>query len=141
MIRSLEDFINNSQHQLEIKRATAVKMLLYGYRHQEIMPILGVSSGFISKWKKAFFKNGVESLRIAYKGSKGFLDAQQHAEIIEWLQSKNRWTLNDLESQIASKYGVKFESKKSYYDLFKKARIRWKRTQANNINYDLKLVA
>ena len=85
-IQSLEDFIKNSQHKLEITRAIAVKMLLCGYRHQEIMPILGVSSGFISKWKKAFFQNGVEGLKLAYKGSKGFLDIQQHTEIIEWLR-------------------------------------------------------
>ncbi|MBD2458365.1 hypothetical protein H6G80_30395 [Nostoc sp. FACHB-87] len=43
-IQWLEDFIKNSQEQREIKRATAVKMLLYGYKHEEIMPILGVSS-------------------------------------------------------------------------------------------------
>jgi len=46
-------------------------MVLCGYKHQEIMPVLGVSSGFISKWKKAFFKKGVEGLKLAYKGSKG----------------------------------------------------------------------
>lgn len=51
------------------------------------MPILNVSSGFISTWKKIFFQNGVEGLKLAYKGSKGFLDKHQHAEIIEWLQT------------------------------------------------------
>lgn len=59
----LEDFIKNSKEQREIKRATAVKMLLCGYKHEQIMPILGVSSGFISTYKKAFFKMGVENLR------------------------------------------------------------------------------
>jgi len=140
-IQSLEDFIKNSHSQREITRAMAVKMLLYGYKHKEIMPILGVSSGFISTWKKAFFHNGVDGLKLAYKGSKGFLDAQQHAEIIEWLRSKDRWTFNELEYQVASKYGVTFESKQSYYDLFNEARISWKKTVASNPKYNSELVA
>lgn len=60
----LKDFIKNSKEQCEIKRSTEVKMLLYGYKHEEIMPILGVSSGFISTYKKAFFQNGVEGLYV-----------------------------------------------------------------------------
>ncbi|MBD6621330.1 IS630 family transposase, partial [Komarekiella sp. 'clone 1'] len=139
-MQSLEDFIKESLDQREITRAMAVKMLLYGYKHKEIMPILNVSSGFISTWKKAFFQNGVEGLKLAYKGSKGFLDAQQHTEVIEWLQTKDEWTLNELEYQIASQYGVTFESKQSYYDLFNEARISWKKTSANNPKHDPEFV-
>jgi putative transposase len=182
-IQSLEDFIKHSLDKREVTRAMAVKMLLCGYKHKEIMPILGISSGFISTWKKAFFQNGVEglgeifkkksqpyifsayskslvvgaapgralprlgffflesALKLAHKGSKGFLDAQQHTEVIEWLQTKDKWTLNELEYQIASKYGVTFESRQSYYDLFNEARISWKKTQANNPKNDPELVA
>lgn len=140
-IQLLEDFIKNSQEQREIKRATAVKMLLYGYKHEEIMPILGVSSGFISTWKKAFFQKGVEGLKLGYKGSDGRLSANQKAEIIEWLQTKETWTLNELEYQIASKYGVTFTSKQSYYDLFDAAHISWKKTHASNPKHDPKQVA
>ncbi len=112
-MRSLTEFIENSQDKREVKRAVAVKMLLSGYKHEAIMPILGVSSGFISKWKKAFFQNGIEGLKLAHKGSKGFLNLQQRSELIEWLKTKDRWTLNELEYQIASKEGVVFESKQS----------------------------
>lgn len=140
-IQLLDDFIKNSQDKLEITRANAVKMVLCGYKHQEIIPVLGVSSGFISKWKKAFFQEGIDGLRLAYKGSKGFLDSQQRTDIIEWLRSKDRWTFNELEYQVALQYGVSFESKQSYYDLFNEAGISWKKTQANNPKYDSKLVA
>ena len=140
-IKLLEDFIKNSADKREITRAMAVKMLLSGHKHKDIMPILGVSSGFISGWKKAFFQNGVEGLKLAHKGSKGFLDAQQHAEIIEWLRTKDKWTFNELEYEVASKYGVTFASKQSYYDLFNEARISWKKTQASNPKYDPELVA
>jgi putative transposase len=140
-IQSLEDFIRHSQDKREITRAMAVKMLLLGYKHQEIMPILGVSSGFISTWKKAFFQTGVDGLKLAYKGSQGFLNTSQHQEVIEWLQTKNEWTLNELEYQVASEYGVTFESQQSYYDLFHEARISWKKTQADNPKYAPELVA
>jgi putative transposase len=140
-MRSLEEFIENSQDQREIKRALAVKMLLCGQKHSTIMPILGVCSGFISKWKKAFFQNGVEGLKLAHKGSKGLMSLQQRSEIIEWLQTKERWTFNELEYEIARKYGVGFESKQSYYDLFDEGRISWKKTQAHNPKYNEELVA
>jgi putative transposase len=52
--------------------------------------------------------------------------------VIEWLQTKDEWTFNELEYQVASKYGVTFSSKQSYYDLFHEARINWKKTQAHN---------
>lgn len=139
-MQSLEDFIRNSKEPREIKRATAVKMLLCGYKHEEIMPILGVSSGFISTYKKAFFQMGVEGLKLKHKGGKGYLDEIQRAEVIEWLQTKNRWTLNELEYQIAAKYGVTFASKQSYYDLFEAAGISWKKTQATNPKSDPELV-
>ncbi len=91
-------------------------MLLEGYTHVAIQSILDVSSGFISKWKKAFFTFGVEGLKLRYKGSQGFLNPQQRAEIIEWLKTKDKWNLSELEYEIASLYGVVFESKQSYYD-------------------------
>jgi len=63
-------------------------MLLSGYKDEAIMPIMGVSSGFISKCKKAFFLHGVEGLKLAHKGSIGILYQQQHVEITEWLLTK-----------------------------------------------------
>ena len=71
-IQLLDDFIKNSQDKLEITRANAVKMVLCGYKHQEIMQVLGVFSDFRSKWKKAFFQEVIDGLKLAYKGSKIF---------------------------------------------------------------------
>ncbi|MBD0390686.1 MAG: IS630 family transposase [Nostoc sp. C3-bin3] len=140
-MRSLSEFIENSQDKREIQRALAVKMLLEGYTHVAIQSILDVSSGFISKWKKAFFTFGVEGLKLRYKGSQGFLNPQQRCCVIEWLKTKEKWNLSELEYEIASSYGVVFESKQSYYDLFDAAGISWKKTQAHNPKYDEELVA
>ncbi|MCC5599826.1 IS630 family transposase [Nostoc favosum] len=139
-MQSLSEFIENSQDKREVQRAIAVKMLLEGYTHVAIQSILGVSSGFISKWKKVFFTSGVEGLKLAYKGSQGFLNPQQRACILEWLKTKDKWNLSELEYEIASSYGVVFESKQSYYDLFDAARISWKKTQAYNPKHDEELV-
>ncbi|WP_334879566.1 helix-turn-helix domain-containing protein [Nostoc sp.] len=140
-MRSLSEFIENSQDKREVQRALAVKMLLEGYTHVAIQSILDVSSGFISKWKKAFFTSGVEGLKLRYKGSQGFLNPQQRAGVIEWLKTKDKWNLSELEYEIASSYGVVFESKQSYYNLFDAAGISWKKTQAHNPKYDEELVA
>lgn len=65
--------------------------------------------------------------------------------LFRWLslntRTKESWTLNKFEYYIASKYGVAFESKQSYYDLFKEARISWKKTQAHNPKYEAEHVA
>ena len=139
-MRSLSKFMENSQDKREIQRAMAVKMLFEGYKHEASQSILGVSSGFISKWKKAFFKEGVEGLKLAYKGSQGFLNPQQHSEVTEWLKTKDRWNLSELEYEVASKYGVVFKSRQSYYELFDAARISWKKAQACNPKHDPDLV-
>ena len=56
-IQLLDDFIKNSQDKLEITRANAVKMVLCGYKHQEIMQVLaeGVTSG-INRWQGKPFR-------------------------------------------------------------------------------------
>ena len=43
---------------------------------------------------------GIHGLKLGHKGSFGYLDDIQRAEVIEWLQSKDRWTLNELEHHI-----------------------------------------
>jgi putative transposase len=59
-IKSITKFIESSQDNGDIKRANAVNMPLCGYSHGAIMPILGISSCFISKWKKSFFQMGLK---------------------------------------------------------------------------------
>ena len=140
-MRSLTELANNNPHPKEIKRALAIKMVHQGYKHQEIQKILGVSSGFISKWTKIFKEKGLNSLKLAYKGSKGYLTKQKKEEILNWLKEKATWNLTELEYHIAKNYDVVFKSKQSYYDLFKAAGISWKKSQKKNPKYDRNLVA
>jgi hypothetical protein len=74
-IESITKFIENSQYNGEIKRANAVSITLWVYNHEAKIPILGVLSCFISKWKKSFFKRVTEGLKLAsHKGSYGLLN-------------------------------------------------------------------
>jgi hypothetical protein len=64
-----------------IKRALAVKLTLEGYVHAEIIKILNVTSGFISKWKQAFEAYGVDGILLGYQGSTGYLYKEQRMEV------------------------------------------------------------
>lgn len=128
MENCLETFIEENQDPREIKRALSVKMCLLGYKHREIMPILGVSSGFISKWKQIFQKFGVQGLKLNYKGSKIYLESREKQEVINWLKNKNYGNLGELEYHLLSEYSLSYNSKQSYYELSQEAKISWKKS-------------
>lgn len=115
-----------------LKRAIAVRMTLQGYTHAQIIEVLGVSSGFISKWKQHFVEEGVAGLALKYRGSTGFLSAQEREQVIQWLQQKNCWNVNELERYIAEQFDVVFASRTSYYDLLEAAGITWKKSQGTH---------
>ena len=53
-IKALTDFINSNPDPRELKRALAIKLVLENYAYRAIKQSLGVSYGFISKWKISF---------------------------------------------------------------------------------------
>ena len=128
----LLEFISTARDARELKRAIAVKLTLEGYVQPEIIKILNVTSGFISKWKQAFEAYGVDGILLGYQGSTGYLYKEQRMEIIEWLQQKDHWLLEELVTHLSQKYDVEFKSRQSYYDLFTQAGLSWKKTQKRN---------
>ncbi len=54
---NLDQYIQSNPDPREIKRAVTVKMWLEGYTHRQIHGVLGVSSGFISKWTDIAIRN------------------------------------------------------------------------------------
>jgi putative transposase len=101
---------------------------------------LQISSNFISKWRQAFEQHGFEGLRLQHKGSTGYLDAQQRQAVLEWLEQKNYWDLQELQAYLENNYSVVFRSLQSYYELFHQAGISWKKTQKRNPKKDPQLV-
>lgn len=140
MLDDLNDFIHSNPDARELKRAVAVQMFLKGYKHREIGERLGVRSGFISKWTRAYEQLGVSGLKLGYHGSVGYLEPEQRQSVLTWLKSKNYWNLAELQAQIEQEYKVVFDSKQSYYNLFEQAGISWKKTQKRNPKADPDLV-
>ena len=60
----LEDFIQSTSDHREIKRALVVKWSLSGISYRQIIKLLNVSLGFISKWNNKFSLWGVKGLKM-----------------------------------------------------------------------------
>ncbi|HLP72913.1 MAG TPA: winged helix-turn-helix domain-containing protein [Bacteroidales bacterium] len=132
---SLDDSIDLSAN-LEVKRALAVKMILFDFKTDDICALLNVSDSFVSKWKIRFENEGASALKLNYKGGKGLLTADQHDEIIFYLRMQPHYSVEELRDYIEYHYGVVFHSKQSYSDLLKEGRLSWHQTQAANPNRD-----
>jgi len=132
---SLEDIIDLPAN-LEMKRALAVKMILFDFKTEDICALLNVSDAFVSKWKIRFENEGAEALKLHYKGGKGFLTADQREEILFHLRMQPHYSVEELRDYIEYHYGVVYHSKQSYYDLLHEARLSWHQTQAVNPKQD-----
>ena len=75
---------------------------------------------------------GVSALKLAYKGSVGYLTPDERAATIDWLQKNNYWNLGELKAYIESQYEIVFSSQQSYYDIFERAGLSWKKSQKRN---------
>jgi transposase len=139
-IKLLKDFIKSNPDPREVKRALAVKLALEGYAYRSIKQIIGVSDGFISKWKNRFEVGGIPGIKLAYKGSESYLTDNQIEEIITWLISQKHWDISELEVYLIEQYDVVFKSPQSYYKLLNKARISWQKAQQVNPRKDPDLV-
>jgi putative transposase len=136
-LSALEDFIRTNPDARELKRALAVKMTLGQYTHAQIEGLLGVTSGFISKWKHRYLADGVDALQLAHRGSVPFLSTDQRQQLFDWLKPQGRTSVFEVASYIEQHFQVRFKSEQSYYDLLHQARFSWKKSQAQNPKADL----
>jgi len=140
VIEELDDFLKKTKDGREVKRILAVKLAIEGKCHKEIEKLLKVSSSFISKWKNVVIFQGVESLKMQYKGGKSYLNKVEKQKVMEWLRGLNYCRLGDLQAYLEKEYKVVFSSNQSYYALFKEAKISWKKSQKKNPSKDEALV-
>ena len=112
-ITQLEFFIKSDIDARELKRAIAVRMALEGKLYQEISKMLGVSEFFVGYWKKIFKTQGVEGIKLGYKGSSGYLTKRQTDVVVEWLKKKESWNLEELVTYVEQEFGVSYKSKQS----------------------------
>lgn len=131
-IGKLQRFLDIHPDAREMKRALAVKLALQGYAYRAIKEIINVSPGFVSKWKKRFKAEGIEGLRLGYKGAKKKLSEKEIEEVVKWILCQDYWDIGDLEIHLIEEYDVVFEAAQSYYNIFKQARIT--RQKAEQVN-------
>ena len=94
----------------------------------------------ISVWKKQFIARGLDGLKLGYQGKKSYLSSEEIQEVLNWLQEKESYLLEELVTYIDENYGVVYRSQQSYYELFKKAKISWHKSQKSNPKHDSDLV-
>ena len=139
-IAELQGFIRKQRDGRQLKKALAVKLLYQGYRYESVVSILDVSLGAIHEWKQLYESSGLAGFVPNHKGRKGFLSKTEKTAVVAWLQSKDIWTLNELEYHLAETYDVTYASKQSYYDLFEAAGMSWKKTSKVNPKADAEAV-
>lgn len=131
-LQILEEFIKTNPDSRELKRALGVKLALSGYAYRAIQEIIGVTPGFIAKWKKEFISAGIEGIILKYKGSRPYLNAEEKQELIQWIINQSHWDIWELETYVLETYEVVFKSRQSYYQLLKEARISWQKAEQVN---------
>jgi transposase len=139
-IAILTAFIDSNPDAREPTLTMAVKMALPGELYSKITKLLGMHKSCISTWKQKFEAEGLDGIKLGYKGGYSYLTSEQRNETIAWLQTKDYWNLDELVNYLDENYSVIYQSKQSYYDLMSAAGISWKRTQKFNPKYDPDLV-
>jgi putative transposase len=132
----LNEFITTTRESRELKRALAVKNTLAGRPWQEVAAELGVCESFIGKWRHIYATQGIEGLKLGYKGSSGYLTPAAKADVLRWLQEPQHWHVGRLRAYIQRRYGVVYQSRQSYYALLHAAKLSWKKTQKRNPKAD-----
>lgn len=139
-IAILTEFIHSHAEARELKRAIAVKMALQGEPYSKITKFLGMNKSCITNWKQRFEAEGLDGIKLGYKGAHSYLTTEQHSEIMTWLRGKDYCNIDELVSYLDENYGVIYQSKQSYYDLLSSAKISWKKSQKINPNSNPDLV-
>ena len=122
---TLEEFIASNPDPRELKRALSVKMRVEGFKHRDIQPVMGVHSSYISRWESRYREGGIAGLRLAYKGSCGYLNQDERQAVMDWIAQEPHRNLWDVIDHIEHGYGVVYRSLQSYYDLLKGAGMSW----------------
>lgn len=135
-LTELQHFIHTTRETRELKRALAVQNTLEGRPWAVVAKELGVGRDFVGKWRRRYREQGVNGLRLGYKGSRGYLSPAARQQLLTWLQQQTSWTVRALQQELAQTYGVRYRSTQSYYALFAAARLSWKKTQKQNPQAD-----
>jgi putative transposase len=129
---SLAQMIEETKDARELKRALSVKMTLAGMATAEVRELLHVTPRYVRKWRGRYEREGVEALRVGYRGSESYLSAEQRQAIADWLGAQETVTVEEVRDHIEAHSGLVYQSKQSYYDLLDAGGLSYHRTEKGN---------
>ena len=133
---SLRQMIAEAKEARELKRALSVKRVLAGIATGEIGELLQVTPRYVRKWRGRYEREGVEALRVRYRGSESYLSVEQRQELEDWLGGQETITLEEVRDEIEARYGIVYQSKQSYYDVLDASGLSYHRTEKSNPKRD-----
>ena len=140
-MNSLDQIIDDSNEAREVKRALAVKMQQNGIARTQIAALLNVSEQFVSKWKMRFEQFGGAALRLAYTGSRSFLNDEQRSAVVGWISEQETLSIERLAEYLETRYAVQYQSKQSLYELLSEGGMSWHKSEKRNPKRDAEQVA
>lgn len=135
-MHDIDEIINEARDAREVKRAVSVKMGQQGFSPAQICQVLNVSLQYVSKWKGQYEAEGVAALRVKYRGSEGYLRAEERDEILQWIGGQEAVSVEAVRDYIEERYGVVYHSKQSYYELLEAGGMSYHRSEKSNPKRD-----
>jgi len=94
-----------------------------GTPYAKITELVGMHKTCITTWKQKFEAEGIEGIRLGYRGASSYLTPEQRAEVTTWLRTRDYWNIDELFSYLDEHYQVVYKSKPRYYQLLSEAKI------------------
>jgi putative transposase len=135
-MNSLAQLIAETTDVRELKRALSVNLGEGGMATEAIGEVLQVTPRSVRKWRRRYEREGVEALRVRYRGSESYLRVEQRQEMEDWLGAQETVTLEEVRDEIEARYGIVYQSKQSYYDLLGASGLSYHRTEKSNPKRD-----
>src|SRR5262245_37895865 len=128
----LAQLIEETTDVRELKRALSVKLREGGMATEAVGAVLQVTPRAVRAWRQRYEREGVEGLRLRYRGSESYLSVEQRQELEDWLGSQETITVDEVRDEIEARYGIVYQSKQSYYDLLDASGLSYHRTEKGN---------
>jgi len=133
----LEAVIKTSKKTGEVLRAQTILMLDEGDNHVKVKRMTGFSKTHAFHLRRAYLKQGIESLKDKREGKpKELLTKKQREKVLETVTKKTpkdcgfvseHWSTGVLGEWIKKKFKVEYKSKTSLYLVFKQAKFTYHR--------------
>jgi len=130
----LAKWIEETSDVRELKRALSVKLREGGMATEAVGEVLQVTPRAVRAWRQRYEREGVEGLRVQYRGSERYLSVEQRQELEDWLGAQETITVEEVRDEIEARSGVVYQSKQSSYDLLDARGLSYHRTEKGNPN-------